>query len=253
MDQPNNNQSPDNENVDYNKPVAYDNEGRPLYAHPSQQHPVGQQSSVVHMVRPVDPVQLSISPEIQAKHDDSVRRYSNLNLSEGEYVISAVQRHPIGLVPIGMFVGFMLFICLGSIPLYGSFVNSQNGSGLPPVEIFGLLGLLLSALFVIGGMIAVHIYLSNKFFLTNESVIQEIQHSLFSKHEQTVSLLNIEDASYRQDNIIQTIFNYGSIRLSTEGDETTYRFSYVANPKRQIAILNNAVEAYKNGHPVAND
>jgi hypothetical protein len=46
------------------------------------------------------------------------------------------------------------------------------------------------------------------------------------------------------------MFDYGSIRLSTEGDETTYRFNYVTAPKKQIAILNNAVEAFKNGRPV---
>jgi hypothetical protein len=84
-------------------------------------------------------------------------------------------------------------------------------------------------------------------------VIQEIQTSLFTKHEQTVSLVNIEDASFVQRGILQTMLNYGSIRLSTEGDETTYRFSYVANPKEQIAVLNNAVEAFKNGRPVLND
>jgi hypothetical protein len=95
--------------------------------------------------------------------------------------------------------------------------------------------------------------MNNKFFLTNESVIQEIQTSLFSHHEQTVSLANIEDASYLQQGIIQTMFNYGSIRLSTEGDETTYRFNYVTNPKQQIATLNNAVEAFKNGRPVMNE
>lgn len=249
------NETPKNEDIDYNKPVAYDNEGRPLYAHPPKQtvESNDQQSTVVHMMRPVDPIELKISPAIRAKHEESVRKYPHLNLSEGEYVISAVRRHHIGLVPIGGFVAFMILICLGSIPAYASFVNSEAGSGLPPVEVFGLLAFVLSAIFTLGGLIAVHIYLSNKFFLTNESVIQEIQHSLFSKHEQTVSLLNIEDASYRQDNIIQTIFNYGSIRLSTEGDETTYRFSHVANPKKQIAILNNAVEAYKNGRPVIDD
>ncbi|MNG38312.1 hypothetical protein D3C84_1259690 [compost metagenome] len=53
--------------------------------------------------------------------------------------------------------------------------------------------------------------------------------------------------------MLQSILNYGSIRLSTEGDETTYRFKYVANPKEQIALLNNAVEAFKNGRPVGTD
>ena len=105
-------------------------------------------------------------------------------------------------------------------------------------------------LVLIGGYIVIWVYLSNQFFLTNESVIQEIQTSLLSRHEQTVSLDNIEDASYRQAGILQTLLNYGSIRLSTEGDETTYRFNYVADPKRQIAILNNAVEAFKHGRPV---
>jgi hypothetical protein len=65
--------------------------------------------------------------------------------------------------------------------------------------------------------------------------------------------VNIEDASYVQQGVIQAMFNYGAIRLSTEGDETTYRFSYVTNPKQQIATLNNAVEAFKNGRPVIND
>ena len=113
--------------------------------------------------------------------------------------------------------------------------------------------LMVISLFGLGLYIAIWVYMQNRFFLTNESVIQEIQISLFSKREQTVSLMNIEDSSYSQKGILQTLFNYGSIRLSTEGDETTYRFSYVADPKNQVAVLNNAVEAFKNGRPVTND
>ena len=40
------------------------------------------------------------------------------------------------------------------------------------------------------------------------------------------------------------------MRLSTEGQETTYRFNYVERPKEQVAIVNNAVESFKNGRPV---
>ena len=117
----------------------------------------------------------------------------------------------------------------------------------------GVQSVMVIILFGIGLYIAIWVYMQNRFFLTNESVIQEIQISLFSKREQTVSLMNIEDSSYSQKGILQTLFNYGSIRLSTEGDETTYRFSYVADPKNQVAVLNNAVEAFKNGRPVTND
>jgi uncharacterized membrane protein YdbT with pleckstrin-like domain len=105
----------------------------------------------------------------------------------------------------------------------------------------------------LGVYIVVWVYQNNKFFLTNESVIQEIQTTLFAHNEQTVSLSNIEDASYTQHGLVQQLLGYGSIRLSTEGDETTYRFHYVTNPKKHIATLNNAVEAFKNGRPVVGD
>lgn len=109
---------------------------------------------------------------------------------------------------------------------------------------------MLAILFVLGGVVSTIVYQANRFFLTNESVIQNIQTSIFSKKEQTVSLANIEDASFRQKGVIQHIFNYGSIRLSTQGDETTYRFDFVQNPQNQITLLNNAVESFKNGRPV---
>lgn len=118
----------------------------------------------------------------------------------------------------------------------------------------GSIMLLLTAiLFVLGGIIATMIYQANRFFLTNESVIQHIQTSLFSKKDQSISLANVEDASYRQQGILQTLLNYGSIRLSTEGEETTYRFNFVANPKKEIDKLNTAVEAFKNFRPIGSD
>lgn len=235
------------------KPIAYDSEGRPLYAEPPRQQQTVQQPApqVVHLSRAVNPVEPEISPEVKAKHEESMRRYPFLNLSEAEYVISAVRRHPIGLFfPIGITI-FLIALVASFIINFNIMAPALGLEGVISYESFTLIGVLLITLFGIGGYIAVWVYLNNKFFLTNESVIQEIQHSLFSKHEQTVSLQNIEDASFLQHGIIQSMLNYGSIRLSTEGDETTYRFYYVSNPKEQIAILNNAVEAFKNGRPVS--
>jgi hypothetical protein len=209
-----------------------------------------QQPQVVYVTRPINPSKPEVSEEAQAKHAESVKQYPNLNLSEGEYIISSVRRHPIGLVSIAGFVGLVLLFVLGSIPLYASYIHANANTSLPSLSIVVLAALLVSVLVLIGGYIATYVYMNNRFYLTNESVIQEIQISLFAKHEQTVSLGSIEDASYYQRGFLPYLFNYGLIRLSTMGDETTYRFNYVANPKKQIAILNDAVEAFKNGRPV---
>ncbi|HSW91990.1 MAG TPA: PH domain-containing protein [Candidatus Saccharimonadales bacterium] len=239
---------------DNQQPVAYDAQGRPLYAAPPTPNPNPQTApQFVHLSRAVEPVEQKLSPEVKARHDKSVRDFPELNLSEAEFVISAVRRHPIGLVlPIAIMAFFVVLI-VSLIISYPMIVASMNLLDPPAYGSVIVTGVLLTALVLIGGYIAVWVYMNNRFFLTNESVIQEIQVSLFSRHEQTVSLVNIEDASFRQQGIIQTMFNYGSIRLSTEGDETTYRFDYVADPKQQIATLNNAVEAFKNGRPVIND
>ena len=204
---------------------------------------------VVHAAREIEPKALAISDELREKHDQSVRRYPFLNLSEGEYVILDIKRHPMGMIiPIAL-TGLSLFAILAFAAIYPSLVNSD----IPMIDastMFGII-LLVALVVVLGGAIALWVYVQNQFFMTNESVIQEIQESLVSRHEQTVSLGSIEDASFRKSGIMQTLFDYGTIRLSTEGEETTYIFHYVANPKKQVAILNNAIEAFKNGRPVS--
>ena len=253
---PNQPASPVSTTPDYDKPVAYDNEGRPLYAHPPAHVPAAPSTPAapaepqvshqyVHIARPIDPSHPDIPEDILRRHETSRRNYPRLNLSQGEYIISAVKRHVIGIIQIWL----IALVLVGTLILMASFFVADNQSG----EALGLavagIGT-LSILVVVGALVATYVYNNNRFFLTNESVIQEIQDTVFSRHEQTVSLANIEDASYRQNGIIQHLLNYGTIRLSTEGDETTYRFSYVANPKQHIAKLNNAVEAFKNGRPV---
>ena len=210
--------------------------------------------TTVHVARPTEPEAPVISPEVQRLTERSRRLYPTLNLSDGEYVLRAVRRHPIGIVmPLALGV-LLISLSLSVAFNYGDIVARTGMPGVIASPGFMTVPLwVFSAIVALGMAIAYYVYVQNKFFLTNESVIQEIQTSLFSRQEQTVSLGNIEDASFTQKGIIQQVFNYGDIRLSTEGDETTYRFSYVAGPKQHIASLNNAVEAFKNGRPVSDD
>lgn len=227
------------------EPVAYDINGQPLYAHPPEMP--APQPQVVYMARPLEPQKPHISEGVQKRADESKAQFPQLNLSTGEYVISAISRHPIGLFSIWAVVGFIVVVLLIAIPfamgVFATDIDTSNGQSL------SLVFLMLAVLAFLGGIMATIVYNTNRFYLTNESVVQHIQVSLFSKKEQTISLTNIEDASFRQYGIIQQLLDYGSLRLSTQGDETTYRFNYVTHPQRQLMMLNNAVEAFKNGRP----
>lgn len=234
---------------DGERPVAYDTQGQPLYSRPAAHGKEDPQ--VVYMARPHEPVAPAISEAVHSKHVQSVGLFPALNLSDGEYVVSAIRRHPIGILTIWSGVGVVIAILLGFA--WAIATNQSIGEGVVALGNTSMLGFFLvglAVLFFLIGVIATIIYDGNRFFLTNESVIQHIQTGLFSRKEQTISLVNIEDASYRQHGIVQHLLNYGSLRLSTEGDETTYRFSFVANPHHQLNLLNDAVEAFKNGRPL---
>lgn len=239
---------PENESADYDQPVAYDKDGHPLYAHPPtqqvQQPAITQQS--VHIARPVTPEVPVISDDVAKRHQESVAKYPNLNLSGHEYVMMEVEKHWIGTVgPIAVGSLLGLFICV-AVFLIPSFAPHST---VPFPSLLALAALVL-ILIAIGTYIPVWVYRNNRFYLTNESAIQDIQASLFARQEQTVSLGSVEDVSYHQSGIVQLLFDYGTVRLSTIGDEDTYTFTYVSRPKEKTALLNNAVEAFKNGRPV---
>lgn len=209
---------------------------------------------IVHITRPLEPQEVIISPEVQKRHAESMVKYSSLNLSAGEYVISAIKRHPIGLFQIWFIsasIVLILTIAIGYlISDPGGTVNSINPEAGNNLSLLSIPLLFAVALVLFGGAVGTFVFTANNFYLTNESVIQKIQTGLFNKRLQTVSLGNIEDASFTQNGILSHVFGYGSIRLSTEGEETTYRFDFASQPEKQIAILNNAVEAFKHGRPV---
>ncbi|HWT40772.1 MAG TPA: hypothetical protein VN081_05935 [Dongiaceae bacterium] len=192
--------------------------------------------------------------EQKKKHERSQRVYPQLNLSENEYVISSVRRHPIGLVLPLMLGTVLIAFALSVLLNYNEIVNNLSLSGpLASVATVALPILTFVAIVAFGMFVSYYVYTRNRFYLTNECVIQDIQYSLLNHREQTASLGSIEDASYTQNGIMQLMFNYGDIRLSTVGDETTYRMNFVARPKECIATLNNAVESFKNGRSVDAD
>ena len=240
------------------QPVAYDKQGRPLYLRPepaSTAQPSDptqpEELQVVQVTRSSDPVPVSVSPEIQSKHEASRRKHPHLNLSAGEYVILDIRRHPIGLLSIWLVALILAAIVAGAwwfiLNHPGSSEPIVASSSVSTVSLFAIGLLVLIGLFSLAATI---IYRGNILILTNESVIQRVQTSLISQTEKTINLENIKDARFEQSGFIQYIIGYGTIHLTTEGDQNNYTFSLVAKPKEQIAVINNVVEAVKYGRPV---
>jgi hypothetical protein len=193
--------------------------------------------------------EIPISGELMARYEDSVRRYPRIHLTKGEYVVMEVRRHPIGILSIWGLTVVMVLIALAIIPFYSATKEqiadtfSVGISSMPTVAAVALPSIALAAVFVVGGVVAAYVYNGNLFYLTNESIMQFEQNSIFSTKEQQINLVNVDDVSYRQQGVLQHMLNYGTIRVSTEGDERNpYIFYFVARPQLVVRTINDAME-----------
>ncbi len=230
---------------DYNHPVAYDAEGRPLYAHPPPK-----QAKAAKKKRASSPKNHDASDIIKLKHGRSVADYPGVSLGDEEYIIAAVFRHSIGLVPPIVFGVFLTSLALAVLFNYDLVAQSLQLTDvltatsvilLPAIILIGLVAFVTYAMCIV--------YTNNKLFLTNNNVILKTQTAPFSEREQIVGLANIEDVSYSQNGVLQKLFNYGTIQLTIEGYGTVYKFSYAAQPRKYMVIFDNTIENFQNHHP----
>lgn len=157
------------------------------------------------------------------RHDRSKKSFPFLTLDDDEYVEFAFKRARICLwmILIGVSAGLILILLAFLLTLMGQSMLDEMGKNF----LFIILSALLAAAAIIG-VIALMIYRGNRLFITNKRVIQMVMNSIVSSSVNIIDLSSVEDASFRQDGIMQKLFRYGTLRLATVGDETTYTFKY---------------------------
>lgn len=157
------------------------------------------------------------------RHDRSKKDFPGLSLEDGEYVEFAFTRAKIILLLIlgGTAFGMIVILLAFLLTLLGQDMLDDMGKHF----LFIILFALLAAAFIIGA-ISLMIYRGNRLYITNRRVIQYVMNSPVSNSVNIIDLTSIEDASYRQEGIMQKIFHYGILRLATVGEETTYTFKY---------------------------
>lgn len=160
---------------------------------------------------------------VKIRHDRSKKDFPELRLEEDEYVEFAFKRAKICLFMIlgGVMFGLVVILLAFLIVLMSQSKIDEMGQNF----LFIILVALLASAIIIG-FVAITIYKGNKLFITNKRAIQMIMTSIVSNSVNVIDLVSVEDASFRQDTILQNLFHYGTFRLSTVGEETTYTFKY---------------------------
>ena len=179
------------------------------------------------------------------RHERSKKDFPGLKLEEGEYVEYAFRRAKVCLLMIIMGTAFgVIVVLLGFLlALMGQSMIDEMGKNFLYIILFALL-----AAAVIMGMIAMMTYNGNRLYVTNRRVVQLVMNSLVSSSRNVIDLPSVEDVSYHQDGIMQKLFGYGTLRLATVGDETTYTFKFSDISQDDLEGISKLVSEAKKKH-----
>lgn len=181
-------------------------------------------------------------------HRISQRKYSHLDLEDKEFVELELRRSRIGLILLWTFTGIVILgLVIAIIFLFQkeSFELNQTDFN-KTIRITLLIAIFaLAPLVVLFSSILTYIYQRNVMYITNRRVIQLVKSSPFAESKNIIELASIEDASYIQKGILQYLFKYGTLRLATVGDETTYTFKFLDTPTDEVDKISHLVHQEK--------
>ena len=178
------------------------------------------------------------------RHARSAKDFPNIDLNEDEHVVLSMTRTKLGLIGIWLFASIviilltMLLVVVANNPTVSGFLDAVGSESTKYLYI--LIG--LAYFIIILATIVSHIvYRDNKMYITNKRAIQQIRTSLFSGSTNIIDLQRIEDVSFHQKGFFDTVFNVGTLRMATVGEETTYTFPLLDTPHDEVALISKLV------------
>ena len=176
-----------------------------------------------------------------------------ISLEAGERIVLEIKRTKI--IPILIFAG----ACLASILLFALYILINAGNSFVfALDTNGRAFFLLVIAIVLGTvwiatLISLNVYTTNKLFVTNKRLIQRVANSLFDTAMNVIDLVSVEDISFKQAGLFEHLFEVGTLRMSTIGDETTYIFKYLDTPTDELETITHYVHIEKGEIPADSD
>lgn len=165
------------------------------------------------------------------------------DINKDEVKVADIRRHPFGLllvytqvlIAIVLVIGLMVFL----LPeMVGDSSDQLIIAG--SMIIFGL-----AAIFM---LLYTKIYYGNQLIITDMHVTQVLQSGLFSRKVSELTMENVEDVTANQHGIFPTMFNYGTMKVETAGEQNNFVFRYCPNPNAYAKALQDARADYYNRH-----
>ncbi len=181
--------------------------------------------------------------------DPSNRHSIETMSADGEEKLYEVRKHPFGIIMLYIEAIGGLGVGLGLVYfLIQQFVTDANRDQINGILL--LVTIVTIAITLVILFLASVVYHQSYLIMTNKNVTQVLQQGLFKRKVSELTLSNIEDVTAEQRGLIQTLFNFGTLRVETAGEVENFDFPYCPKPNYCGKILLDARQRYVEADPV---
>ena len=161
---------------------------------------------------------------------------------QDEEVHILVRRHHITNLPWVVLVIALLFLPI-LIPLFfGQF---------PLLQVSPVTTIIFLSLYYLGLFGYSLLKFSEWYFhvglITNKRLVDIDMHNILSKNVAETEIAAVEDVSYTQKGVLQSVFHYGTVGIQTEAIEANFEFDKVPHPTQVAEIVSQLSSAAKKG------
>lgn len=144
-----------------------------------------------------------------------------------ETVLKVTHKHWFYMLPIVVALGVVAFGILNImvlLPIYAKDLVDAIGTSLFTlinVVILGFLALIL--------IVNWFLYLQNKLIVTNENIVLIDQQGIFGRKISRIKLQNIEEITAERRGVLQTLLNFGTLKIETAGEQNNFTVTLIPN------------------------
>jgi hypothetical protein len=158
-----------------------------------------------------------------------------VELQPGEEVVLLSRRHWIVLYP---WLAFDALVAV--VPLaVAIWLATKVDAGTVRLAILGL-AVVWALVVAVRGYFRWYRYHHDVWLITNQRLIDSLRRNWFHHQVASADLVDIEDVSMQRDGVLQTMLNFGDLRVQTAGEQENFVLGNIHNPANVLTIVDRA-------------
>lgn len=151
-----------------------------------------------------------------------------------EKVLFVLKQHPFGIILIYIIsiTAFIIALSMTSYLLPSLFTSASE-----VYVLWFVIALVAALILFVVLILSSFVYNQSRFTLTNKKIVQITQKSIYERKISHLSLANIEDVTSNQRGILANMFNFGTIKVETAGEQANFIFVLCPDPHRVARII----------------